>query len=92
MIGAFFVSLFKINEQADYYHLQAAKINEARLHFSPRYRRQRKVMQSFNDASRYLGASMRDFERGCAALADSMRKAGQAFRNGLTELSKERSN
>lgn len=92
MIGTFFVSLFKINEQADHYRLQAAKINEARHYFSPRYRRQVKAMKHFSDAARYLGNSMKDFEKGCARLAVVIRKQDDAIRNGLTELSKERSN
>lgn len=92
MIGDFFVSLFKINEQADHYRLQAAKINEARMYFAPRYRKTINFYQSIGRQVRILGYSVKDFERGCGELAQSMRRVGDAIRNGLTELSKERSN
>ncbi len=92
MIGSFFIELFKIKEQTDHYYLQAAKINEARLSFSPKYRRVIKFYQQIGRALRTTGYSLKDLEAGTARLADQMRKMGDAIRNGITELSKERSN
>lgn len=82
MIGAFFVSLFKIDEQADHYWLQAAKINEARLHLRPMTSRRLKVsLRAVNNTSK----AFQD-------LGIGMRALGKQLSKSLLEFKKERLN
>lgn len=71
MIGTFFVSLFKINEQADHYWLQAAKLKEEQLKLRAMYkpfRYKHWIDTNIHKIRMNLGISFKEFEQGCVEL------------------------